>query len=300
MMKNNKLENIFIFFIRGIFQLSFFGGCLNLIFMLVTEFTTLELKWGNFSIDTPNKNGYNIPVDVTINNLPDTSIKVSVKRPTIEYGETYSVTSMGKYKSNGYDTLINDTSAKVRVELNRWVAIPMKNPEIMFTGKDNYEIFAKRLKLSSFNVSFQSIQESTHIKAKGKSKWQNVLLAFDSYFKALVFLIISYKAMLIFENLKTKIRFIDYLHKEIRFIGIALILSQIVLMFYVSVYLHFFGAITLETARPLGEYYSGLQVQFNPTSSARLDLLILGFILFIVSTLFKKGEHLQKEVDLTI
>jgi Protein of unknown function (DUF2975) len=298
-----KSTNTIFNFLHGLTYLSFYGSILILGLMFVVEFTRYDLKWGSFSIKPLNKNGYSIPVNMTITNKPDTFISINVKTNNGELSTGYSSSESKERGFHQYniDSLLKLDSVKTKMYLYKWVAVPMPDNNITgWGGKDNYELFENGIKRRSIDVSFESIHETVQIKAKGKNKWQNLILAFESYFNVIMWIFVCYQLLKIFNSLHSKLSFVENLHKRIKIIGLIIISSQLILFAYGFVYLQIFGSITLDHAFPPDENYNGVFMQFNPTSSANFSYVLVGLALLVLSQLFQYGQQLQKENDLTI
>lgn len=279
-------------------------GCLSGIAALVSLFFPFQFKNGRFETLLLDKLGYEIPVSMSIEMLPDTVI--SYTNGTRSFGKSIypkwydSDPLISGFQDSLAKVAEMDSTYKKRMVVNKWVASPgvgrWKGNVLSIGGKDEFEILEKEIAQSELEPMVPHISTTVEIKARGKTKWQNFMLALHWYIQVFVYIFIAYHLMRFLQVCRSEMRFLNNLYKRIELVGKVLVYSQIIYFVYSFVYGKYFGGIRLVSVASDDGFLPSRGVQFNPTSAASLTPFLIGIGLFILSKFFQYGQDI--EVDL--
>jgi hypothetical protein len=293
--------------------LAFWGGCLSFILVLLAKFTSVNLQFGNFRFGPEPVKGYAIPVNMSVQRVPDTTIYYSKKGG----GSHINIFSDEYFPPNAFAdsikrAVLQDDSTQKEWVVSRWVATPGRDGDTtasdhplikVWSGKDEYDILEQMTAQASVTAHVPFINTTVEVQVEGKTKWQNFMLSLYSFIGFFVYLFVSFHIMKLLQSWRRQMNFLENMHKRVNLIGRVIIYSQVIYFMLGFVYAKYFGAILLQQATSIdatGLDYGQVQVQFNPTSGGSFMIFSIGVGLIILSKLFKYGQNLEKEAALTV
>jgi Protein of unknown function (DUF2975) len=293
--------------------LAFWGGCLSFILILLVKFTSVNLQFGNFRFGPEPVRGYTIPVKLSVQQVPDTTIYYSKNGG----GSHINIFSDQYFPANAFTdsikrAVLKDDSIKKEWVVSKWIASPGSDEPIpagdhpmvkVWSGDDEYEILKQMMAEAPVTAHVPFIDTTVEVQVEGKTKWQNFMLSLYSFIGFFVYLFVSFHIMKLLQSWRRQMNFLENMHKRVNLIGRVIIYSQVIYFMLGFVYAKYFGAILLQQATSIdaaGLDYGQGQVHFNPTSGGSFMVFSIGIGLIILSKLFKYGQNLEKEAALTV
>jgi Protein of unknown function (DUF2975) len=293
--------------------LAFWVGCLSFILVLLAKSTSVNLQFGNVRFGPEPVRGYTIPVKLSVQRVPDTTIYYSKKGG----GSHINIFSDEYFPPNAFadsikKAILQDDSTKKEWVVSKWVATPGSGEPIpagdhplikVWSGKDEYEILEQQIAQAPVTAHVPFINTTAEVQVEGKTKWQNFMFSLYSFISFFVYLFVSFHIMKLLQSWRRQMNFLENMHKRVNLIGRVIIYSQVIYFMLGFVYAKYFGSIILHHATAIDAADSGydrVQVQFNPTSGGSFMIFSIGIGLIILSKLFKYGQNLEKEAALTV
>lgn len=239
---------------------------------------------GNFVSSNHHSIGYSYPVNIK-NSIPDSVITYSSQnsKGSIRYYRNTNHTSDSLFKNDSLkDRIINDIVVYPKLEEN------------------SYQI-TEELK-SSFPIRYTSnyLLSEGYVRLNTDIFWIKLLLAFRAYLGIILMPSIFYILMSIFKKLKTDLNFNRTLSRKTRIIGLLLLGYQFLNTISIITLSRYINVIRIDTFLNQEFLERGLYLNITPRLNFNITILILGLSLIIISTLFKHGDKIKQENDLTI
>ncbi|HBY67276.1 MAG TPA: hypothetical protein DEG69_05625, partial [Flavobacteriaceae bacterium] len=100
--------------------------------------------------------------------------------------------------------------------------------------------------------------------------------------------------------LKKEITFTPIISKNIKYIGLAFIISEIVSLLLSIYFINSYGLIQFKLPTEDRNLSQVIKYSFNPTLDFDFTFFIMGLSLLALAFLLKKGNEIKEENDLTI
>ncbi len=293
--------------------IAFWGGCLSFVLLLLVKFTSVNLRFGSIRFGPEHVRGYTIPVKLSVQRVPDT---------TIHYGKKGARSQINIFSNEQFPehtftdsirkAIQRDDSTQKEWVVSKWIASPGIDEPIpagdhpmvkVWSGEDEYEILNQMIAEAPVTAHVPPIDTTVEIQVEGKTKWQNFMLSLYSFIGFFVYLFVSFHIMKLLQSWRRQMNFLDNMHKRVNLIGRVIIYSQVIYFMLGFVYAKYFGSIMLYQATSIDAADPGFvqgQVHFNPTSGGSFMVFSIGIGLIILSKLFKYGQNLEKEAALTV
>lgn len=131
---------------------------------------------------------------------------------------------------------------------------------------------------------------------RSDDKFLNFIGKLKNYLDPLLYFFIAIQLIKFNNNLGKKFNFNPKLVKRVMWIGLAIMLHQLILWVINSRFTAFFYRAELKHIN----YESDVSLYMSPDATFNWHIFIIGVFIFLLSFLIKKGVQLKEEVDLTI
>lgn len=242
----------------------------------------------------PFKDGYPIPVKLTIQLPSDTAVKWKSKISN-------SSGSFGLNKNQGEryylaDSILNDTiNYSKEIIITKWGISPPFNSNFSSEILDS----AYYLRTGLEATISKSYQLDTTVNLKSKSNFKNFAFGLFYMLGSIFNLIIAFNMFKLFKKIVAGITFINPLNKFIFNIGFTLIIWQLCKFLLSLTYSKWVGLIGINDFMSTS-INRDFNVYLNPSNDSSFTLILFGVSLIALSYLFKYGNKLEQEQALTI
>ena len=269
--------------------------CIQLGYFLISGKDGYFLKTKTSAWGSPNiyRDGYPIPVKLSIKMPPDTIVKWKHENT----GGDMHLSKNQLFRYDKADSILNDPSIAKEFYFSKWI-LETGSAKDEITAVDNIVNPNKRDLVATVESNYFY---DTNIKLKSNSKFRNIAFAFYSLISALAMLLIAFNVFRLFHYVRNGNNFLGPLYKKIFNIGIILISTGLIKFLLSLLYARWYGAVIQEKISSipnLGGY--DFNVQFNPAIDFSLTQFLFGLSLIVLASLFKYGNQLEKENALTI
>ncbi len=227
-----------------------------------------------------NVNGYLIPVDINLS-LRNHGYKYSKNGSSVNVYDDESLnedlTYSGLYTKEQVDSIIQYPTEKNRIGSSLKLIDPQEE--------------------SNFNFTNRIIGSQANIMVKPQKTFLSIILFFNQYYKILITILILFFLKRVFAYLKKDLKFSTLVAKNVKIIGLLLILKQVLSLILTATIGSYFSHILIDT--PIN-FENAFNLSFHPTLRFNFSMFITGLSLLVVSTLLNKGNDLQTESNLTI
>ena len=304
-----KKYSLIVYILNGFSQLWLLVTilyCLMLAFFLITGKDGYLINNKNTVLGSPNiyKDGYPIQAKLSIQMPADTIVEWEGGTK----GGGLNLRRNEPFRFSDTDSILNDTAIKKEYYFSKWLAEPgfndLNSISTSYDAEGKFALFDTivKHKTSNFVATVESNYfQDVQVKLKSKSKIQNFALALHSLISAITMLLISFNVFKLFQYIRSGDNFLSPLYKKIFFIGIVLVISELIKLILSFLYAKWYGAVRLEKVSSIAKLGGQeFNVHFNPTLDFNLSFVLFGLSLIVIASLFKYGNKLQQEQALTI
>ncbi|RLJ65482.1 Protein of unknown function (DUF2975) [Lacinutrix venerupis] len=272
-MKRNK---ILVSILHRLFTFFFWFTLLFTIYIFGFEVFTKDGHFENFVSENHHANGYSIPIkfNIDVKNPVFNNFKtINLKKGVNIYGQKWS-----SRNSVYFDELPNDINDEVKNVIS-----------FNFYGDTEYYTTTN----SSFNTNGYIIGKSDNLLIK-------ILQMFKAYSGLIMLVLVFYFLKKIFYLIKQKYSFTSFLYHNVKWLGLILIIGEVLDLIVTYVLGSYYGSISVETFIDGKSFYDGINLTMNPRLEFDFTLFLVGLSLLVLTSLLKSANILQQENELTI
>lgn len=294
-MKRNKLITKLL---HILFSICLVGSIVLFLFQLSIDFFSDKGKFYNDSgyttMTSNHYSGYSIPVSIYLN---FTKKKTYNHNITNESGD--SIGSISFVRFEDHNPKIEEKSEKPLLEYTNLTkqeldSIFINSDKIKESGgKIEFYTNDKSLNLKSNTSSFIG---DTMLDLKSDDSFFNLILLLRTYLAYIFLIIIFFNLTKLFKKLSKNFEFDFTVPKQIKNIGIYLIIWQITKLIISIICFKYFEGAMLKII----DFENNPFLHISPRPEFNFSIFIFGICLIILSEIFLKGALLKQENDLTI
>lgn len=260
MKNNNKLVTLLYI----LSQLSYRFIQLLILYLIFFEFFTPNGKIGNWSSSNHHSIGYTIPMNFSLQQSNE-----------FQYSETSKI-QKDSIKFSLLDKIYHSSSGE---ETSRVYKIVDYIP-------------SGEIKLENIEHHYRGA-EITNVTVKTSNTFINIALGFRRYLYLLCDLIIFYFCIKIFKTLRKNSTFPEAIAPYLNKIGLLLLGQGAIKMSY-----YFIDSYIIDLLRLRSDLFSDFQ--YYALFDVNMYILVLGLTLLFLSSIFKRGNEIESENELTI
>lgn len=151
-----------------------------------------------------------------------------------------------------------------------------------------------------FTTESSSFKSDSYIIANSKNLFVKLLLVLKAYFGIIALAFIFYFLKRIFFSLKGDLSFNLFLYKNVKRLGIVIVIKVALELTVSYVYSTYYGLIRTETLVDNKTFSGGIRFSINPRLDFEFSLFLVGLTLIVLASLLKAGNSIQQENKLTI
>jgi len=269
-------KKILITVLHSLFSFLFWLMTLLVIYIFVFEVFTSDGKIGSFKSENHHSNGYSIPVKFNIN------IRNAVFNNYKTVNKKEAVNIKGQRFSHGQLEYINESPDDISIGNKNIISFHFDGETEYFTTEDSNYYSQGYIITKSDNLLIKGLQMS------------RLYIVFISL--AIMFCFLKR----IFSLLKKDIAFSYLLYKNVKLLGLIIVLKEVLELTISYVLGKYYGIIDLEKLVDGKTFFGGVELSMNPRLEFNFTLFLVGLSIIVLATLLKSGNKLQQENDLTI
>lgn len=269
-------NKILIAILYRFFAIAFWFTFIFFISGVAFEIFTEEGKIGNVSRVGHHSQGYAIPIKTNIqlrNTVFNNQKTINIKKGVSESGREWS---------SGELVYFDEMPEKINKETVNVLSFYYHDKDEVFTTKE-----------ASFLGDTYLIVNSDKILPK-------LLLLLNAYVGIISLMFIFYFLKRIFKSLNEDLKFNSFLFKNVKYLGVVLIVKTVFTIVISFVFASYYSYIKTETLVANENFNAGFQFSINPRIEFDFSLFLIGISLLVLASLLKAGTNLQQENELTI
>ena len=262
-----------------------------------------------FGINNPFYGGLPMPVSVTVQLPSDTIVKY---KNGLQTGEM-RLSKGDNFRPKNADSILINNSISKQYYFSKWIVepsfydIPSFSEHTLSFSNDTANLSSNFTQKTALQNKFlevtvaKSFNFETNLNFKVKGWLNTFLLSIMPILSIFMNLFISYNFYKILKQLYHKIAFRNMLYKRLFWVGLAILICEIIKFLLAFIYSKWYGLVKLINETNIEQYKSNvINVTFNPSTTSSFSVLLLGVAVIVLSYIFKYGNALEQERALTI